>query len=157
MPSIEAVSADTTLRIGLQLEKLVCAIDGEDLVSIEELAERFQAIAEGDGLDDMAQLAANLCQRVDEAAPWSEVLQLCSELVELSRRITHAHTMSAPAAAPSPTSMIGSRLKPAKNCCRLTPRTLGHSTFEQGHKEVVFCEAILASHRQQSWVKVREE
>ena len=29
-----------------------------------------------------------------------------------------------------------------------------YPTFAEGHREVVLCEAILRSHRQQAWVKV---
>jgi hypothetical protein len=28
------------------------------------------------------------------------------------------------------------------------------STFDDGHKEVAICEAVLASHKAQGWVKV---
>jgi diguanylate cyclase (GGDEF)-like protein len=94
MPPIETVSADTALRIGLQFEKLVCAIDGEDRASIGEMSERLKAIADGDGIYGIASLAAELSQRIDDAAPWSEVLQACSELVDLCRQVQQACTAS---------------------------------------------------------------
>ncbi len=99
MPPVETVSTDTALRIGLQFEKLVCAIDGEDLVSIGEMSEQLRAIAEGDGIEGMATLATDLSQRIDDDAPWSEVLHVCSELVNLCRQVQHAYTASHDTAA----------------------------------------------------------
>lgn len=115
MPSIETVSTDTALRIGMQFEKLVCAVDCEDLESIGGIADWLKAIADGDGLDGMADLAAHLRQRIDDDAPWSEVLTLCCELVDLCRQMQHAHTAS---------SVLAISAVDATTCVEVCPQVL---------------------------------
>ena len=31
-----------------------------------------------------------------------------------------------------------------------------YPTFSDGHREIILCEAILQSHREQRWIKVKE-
>ena len=93
-PSVGTVSTDTALRIGMQFEKLVCAVDCEDRDSIRGIAEWLKSIADGDGLDGMANLAANLRRRIEDDASWDEVLSLCCDLVDLCRHMQHTLTTS---------------------------------------------------------------
>jgi diguanylate cyclase (GGDEF)-like protein/PAS domain S-box-containing protein len=93
-PPVEGINTDVALRIGSQLERLVFAIDGEDVVSLGIMAERLKAIAEQSGIDTIAELAEDLHQQIDDDAPWTETLQLCSELLDLCRQTQHAYTSS---------------------------------------------------------------
>jgi dihydroneopterin aldolase len=56
------------------------------------MAERLKAIAEQSGIDAIAELAEDLHQRIADDAPWTETLQLCSELLDLCRQTQHAYT-----------------------------------------------------------------
>ena len=87
-------STERALHIGTQLEKFALAVEGEDFVSLGEMAVRLKAIARDAGIEGIAELAEGLHQSIDDGAPWSETLQLCSELLELCQATQHAYTSS---------------------------------------------------------------
>ena len=84
-PTVVEIDTDTALRIGALFERLVIAIDTEDADSLKEIASRLKGISEKSSNGSIGALAEKLSQRITDNAPWDEVLELSSELLELCR------------------------------------------------------------------------
>ena len=93
-PAIDGVDVELALRIGAQLERLSCAIDGEDRVSLGEIAESLGVVAEDSEVDAIARLADELSCHIEDELPWDEVVRLSVKLLEVCRSTQSAYLRS---------------------------------------------------------------
>ena len=84
-PSVVEIDTDTALRIGALFERLVIAIDTEDTDGLKEIASRLTGLSEQSGSGSIGNLAERLSEQINNEAPWSDVLELSSELLDLCR------------------------------------------------------------------------
>jgi hypothetical protein len=82
----------TALKIGLQIEKLACAMDTEDFPMLAAMANRLHAAASECGITPIAELSAKLERKCAVDSPdRSELMELTLELLELCRSTYHSH------------------------------------------------------------------
>ncbi len=79
------VSTDTALNIGLQIERLVAALDDQDFDTLRELVSRLQTTALQCEIPHMASVASLLHQSLHEDADLIEAMQIATELLDLCR------------------------------------------------------------------------
>jgi diguanylate cyclase (GGDEF)-like protein len=79
------LSKQAALRIGVQIEKLACAIDAQDNHSLALMAGRLQATASESGVRQIADLASQLQRSAQSANNWLDPLQLTINLLDLCR------------------------------------------------------------------------
>ncbi len=96
-------SADIALNIGAQIERLVAALDAQDLDRMAILAERLEATAARYGAKEIAQKATDLqqafasddCDLVDVMQSATELLDLCRStqgaLLDRPKTLTYRH------------------------------------------------------------------
>ncbi|HEX8521234.1 MAG TPA: diguanylate cyclase [Tepidisphaeraceae bacterium] len=83
-PSL-SVPQQTALRIRLEIERLACALDERDLSMLGAMAQHIAAVAQKDGLSEIAGVANTLERTATGAADLESVLKLTNELLELCR------------------------------------------------------------------------
>ncbi len=83
--SLPAVSRETALVIGMEIERLATALDGNDLKGLQVLAGRLAAVARKDGVESVAERAANLHGCISEDAELMKILESAHELLDLCR------------------------------------------------------------------------
>jgi putative nucleotidyltransferase with HDIG domain len=95
-PQIMAtVSPQTALNVGLEIQRLAEMIDSQDLCGVCSVAGRLRAIAEKQGIDDIALVAAQLEGRASEHADLAVLLETVRELLNLCRHTQRAYLASA--------------------------------------------------------------
>ena len=94
------ISKTAALRLGVQIESLVRAIDNEDVSSLRELARVVRETAAEFEVTPVAELAGQLESRMDESKEWVEVLQLTLQLMEMCRQTQRSHLGTHGQAAP---------------------------------------------------------
>ncbi len=80
-----AVSKQTALKIGMQIEKLASALDAQDHRSLATMAGYLNATARAHGLAPIAELAAKLEQSASGKPEQCEITQLTIDLMDLCR------------------------------------------------------------------------
>lgn len=79
------ITRETALGIGLHLERLIRALETQDLEGMKVLSDRLASIAEDDQLSEFAQKATQLKETIVDEADLIDILQSANELVELCR------------------------------------------------------------------------
>jgi hypothetical protein len=79
------MSNKTALRVRLEIERLACALDDQDLTMLTAMAGHIAAVAAKDGLGQIAQVATSLQKSAGEHADLEGILKLTNELLELAR------------------------------------------------------------------------
>ena len=84
-PDVSGVSQETALQFGLQIERLMAALDNQDIEGLEALADRLHAMAQKHQVSEIARKASELvgCRKSKHDA--TEVLIAANELIELCR------------------------------------------------------------------------
>jgi hypothetical protein len=78
-------SHQAALEVGLQIEKLACAVDEEDPDSLRELAALLETTALRHDFTDLSQLSQTLQKQIDADADWTDVLTTTGELLDICR------------------------------------------------------------------------
>ena len=84
-----ALSRDTALGIGQQIERLINALETQDFDGMKALASRLHSIAEQDGLIEFADKAERLRGVIDADGDLLDILDSANDLIELCRS-THS-------------------------------------------------------------------
>ena len=84
-PALECISTDSALEIGLQIERLVNALDDQDLPTLKELSERIDGTAKRCGIQRMSATATQLKAALADGSDMIEVMQFANELLDLCR------------------------------------------------------------------------
>ena len=79
------VSKQTSLNIGLQLERLASALDDHDLDALQTMAARLRETAAHDGVSEIARKACDLERQVAADGDLLDILQKANELITLCR------------------------------------------------------------------------
>jgi putative nucleotidyltransferase with HDIG domain len=80
-----AVSKQTALRIGLQIERLAGALDAHDFSDLAAMASRLSATASQEGVPEIAQLSSELQTCASADADLMTVVKLTTDLLQLCR------------------------------------------------------------------------
>lgn len=80
-----AVSKQTALQIGLQIERLVAALDNQDLSQLQRMAGRLKRVAEKHQIESIAQKSLQLEEAVHSKGELLDVLCTAGELIDLCR------------------------------------------------------------------------
>ena len=81
----DAVSKQTALQIGLQIERLVAALDNQDLSQLQTMAGRLKRVAEKNQIESIAQKSLQLEEAVSSKGELLDVLCTAGELIDLCR------------------------------------------------------------------------
>src|SRR5439155_21759284 len=84
-PATSAVPNKAALRVRLEIERLACALDDQDLTMLTAMAGHIAAVASKDGLPQIAQVATSLQKSASEQTDLEPILKLTNELLELVR------------------------------------------------------------------------
>lgn len=96
-----AVSKQTALRIGTQIEKLAAAVDSQNLAALQDMAGRVRSTAARCNVPEIAQVAERLEKEAQRDPDYAELLALTNELLGLCRSTQRAY-LPARAAIPEP-------------------------------------------------------
>lgn len=80
-----AVSKQAALRVGVQMEQLATALDEQDFPNLAAMAGRLSATASREGIESIADLAADLQAAASSEPNLINVVALTTELLELCR------------------------------------------------------------------------
>jgi len=81
----DVISKQTALQIGLQIERLVAALDNQDLSQLQTMAERLKRVAEKNQIESIAQKSLQLQEAVTSKGELLNVLCTAGELIDLCR------------------------------------------------------------------------
>lgn len=84
-----ALSRDAALGIGQQIERLIDALESQDLDGMKTLATRLNSIAKQDGLTEFVEKTERLQNAIDDDGDLLDILDSANELIELCRS-THS-------------------------------------------------------------------
>lgn len=84
-PHVSNISQETALQFGLQIERLMFALDTQDIVGLQTLADRLHAMAQKHQIREIAQKASELAQHTQRKNQAAEILNAANELIELCR------------------------------------------------------------------------
>jgi diguanylate cyclase (GGDEF)-like protein/PAS domain S-box-containing protein len=79
------VSTDTALDIGVQIERLVAALDDQDLDELRELTKKLHQTVDQAGIENMANVADQLIEALDHDKDMIGIMQAANELLDLCR------------------------------------------------------------------------
>lgn len=99
----ENVPLETALRLGLSLERIVSALDRQDMEQLRSCTEQVNATANEFGISDMAFTGSELLEAIDEEQDMIEVMQLAGELLDQCRA-TQSRLINA--SAPEPAAVL---------------------------------------------------
>jgi len=88
---LPAVSKETALSIGLQIERLAAALDERDPCNLEVLAKRLNTTAARQGVHSIAEQAAHLEQKVAADDDLLEILGVANELLDMCRSTQNSY------------------------------------------------------------------
>ena len=89
------VTKQTALRIGLQMEKLVCALDTEDRSTLKEMTGLLKSTATQFDINELAAAASELEQNLDaEDAEWCQIVQIATDMLDLCRATQRSYFRS---------------------------------------------------------------
>jgi hypothetical protein len=80
-----AVSKQSALRIGMQIERLADALDSKDMASLTAMAGHLSATARKEGVPQIADVASQLEQLARTQPDLMEMVKLTTELLQLCR------------------------------------------------------------------------
>ncbi len=83
--STSKTASRTALRVRLEIERLACALDDQDLGLLKAMASHIKAVASKDGLPQIATVAESLERSAAEQNDLEGILRLTNELLELAR------------------------------------------------------------------------
>jgi hypothetical protein len=83
--SANKTTTRTALRVRLEIERLACALDDQDLGLLKAMASHIKAVASKDGLPQIATVAESLEKSAAEQTDLEGILKLTNELLELAR------------------------------------------------------------------------
>ena len=89
-----AVSKQTALKIGLEIERLACTLDSQDIAGLAALAGRLKATASKSGIAEIAELAEQLQQKATDDPHLATLVELTQNLLELCRSTQRAYLNS---------------------------------------------------------------
>jgi diguanylate cyclase (GGDEF)-like protein/putative nucleotidyltransferase with HDIG domain/PAS domain S-box-containing protein len=92
---VPQVSKQTALRIGLEIERLACALDAQDIFGLAALAGRLKTTATKYGVPQIAELAEQLQQSATDEPDLIYLVQLTNDLLNLCRSTQNAYLKSA--------------------------------------------------------------
>ena len=79
------VSTDIALDIGVQIERLVAALDDQDLGELRTLTSRILTTAERAGIDSMVDVSEQLLESLEHDKDMIGIMQAANELLDLCR------------------------------------------------------------------------
>jgi hypothetical protein len=79
------VSTDIALGIGVQIERLVSALDDQDLTELKLLTSQLLSTAERAGIDNIADVAQQLIECLEHDKDMIGTMQAANELLDLCR------------------------------------------------------------------------
>jgi hypothetical protein len=82
---LPGVSTDIALDIGRQIELLVTALDEQNLEDLRDLTERLHMTAREAGIDNMADITAQLTAALQHDKDMIGIMQVANELLDLCR------------------------------------------------------------------------
>jgi hypothetical protein len=88
---LDKVSKKAALHIGLQMEKLVCALDAEDTITLCKMASQLRVMANETGIAPIARAATQLESAVSYDPDWKLISKLTNELLEICRATQHSY------------------------------------------------------------------
>ncbi len=88
---LDNVSKKAALHIGLQMEKLVCALDAEDTITLCKMASQLRVTATETGIPEIGKAATQLESAVSYDPDWDLIAQLTNELLEICRSTQHSY------------------------------------------------------------------
>jgi hypothetical protein len=80
-----SVPKRTALHIGLQMEKLVRALDAQDRATLGRMAERLQSTAHKHEFPELGRLSTALAEHASTDGEWCEVVEVATDLLDLCR------------------------------------------------------------------------
>ncbi|MAG92870.1 MAG: diguanylate cyclase, partial [Planctomycetaceae bacterium] len=80
-----SAASETALRIGIEMERLTCALDARDITTLAAIADRLVATASKFGLPPIAEHARQLHRAADVDKDLMAVLKLTNKLLDLCR------------------------------------------------------------------------
>ncbi|MBC8290463.1 MAG: diguanylate cyclase [Planctomycetes bacterium] len=83
--SVPRINRETALGIGMHLERLIRALETQDLEGMKVLSDRLASIAKDDQLNEFAEKATHLKETIVDEADLIDILQSANDLVELCR------------------------------------------------------------------------
>lgn len=89
--SLPDVSKETALRIGLQIERLACALDDRDIDGLGALAGRLKMTATIDGVPEIAEIAAAVVDCIADDPDLMSLVELTKELLDVCRSTQTAY------------------------------------------------------------------
>lgn len=84
-PYVSDISQETALQFGLQIERLMAALDTQDIMGLQTLADRLHAMAQKHQVREIAQKASELARHTQKKNQAAEILHAANELIELCR------------------------------------------------------------------------
>ncbi len=90
-PELSRVSKNTALRIGMEIERLACALDDQDIFGLGALAGRLKTTAIKHGVPQIADVAARLEESATSDADLINLVKLTNELMNLCRSTQGAY------------------------------------------------------------------
>ena len=79
------VSSEIALDIGKQIERLVAALDDQDVSELRELTQRLHTTADRAGIQHMADIADQLMEALDDETDMIGIMHSASELLDMCR------------------------------------------------------------------------
>jgi diguanylate cyclase (GGDEF)-like protein/putative nucleotidyltransferase with HDIG domain len=80
------VTKQTALRIGLQMERLACALDTADRSTLKEMTGRLRSTAAQFDINELAAAAGDLEQSLDtDETEWCQIVQIATDMLDLCR------------------------------------------------------------------------
>lgn len=89
-----AVSKQTALRIGVQIERLAGALDSQDFPNLSAMAGRLAATAASEGVGEIAELAAELEKSAAAEPDLISIVQMTTDLLKLCRSTQNSYLAS---------------------------------------------------------------
>lgn len=97
-----AVSKQTALRIGTQIERLAAAVDSQDLGVLQDMASRVRSTAARCNVPEIAEVAEKLEQEAHRDPDYVQLLSLTNELLGLCRSTQRAYLTIGSGPLPAP-------------------------------------------------------
>jgi HD-GYP domain-containing protein (c-di-GMP phosphodiesterase class II) len=94
--ALSAVSKQTALSIGVQIERLSSALDQRDLPSLQVMAHRLGTVADRQGVYAIAEQASRLEQAVSDDAELLAIVETANELLDLCRATQRSYLHEEP-------------------------------------------------------------
>jgi diguanylate cyclase (GGDEF)-like protein/PAS domain S-box-containing protein/putative nucleotidyltransferase with HDIG domain len=101
--ALPLASQQSGLQIGLQIQRMLQAVEQNDVEFVRALAARLETTAAYDGLPEIQRIAAEIKQAAGSDADFVELLQLLESLVDVCRAASDPRSDSSATQRPTPT------------------------------------------------------